>query len=412
MEIKIAYVTDEAYVMPTCVSIVSLLENSADEHHYQIYVVANDISDKSEEELEKLSKENASITILNADTDKYRALASNCINKGIHVSYTAIYKFDLPTILAGEDKVLYLDGDTIINKDISDLYAEDVSGGYLAAVDDMLNKKEVQGTYLGNQIGLTGNHYFNSGVMLLNLKKMREDNTVSSLVEYRRSGINYFMDQDALNTVLAPGCKLLPCRYNFMSTSINRYSLQKLKEFCYKEYDTIEDCIADQSILHLTDKIKPWEYNIPWFTELFQKYYNKWDGSQSSLRLSSSLKYYCDKIAVYEEKINRISEELVNKKQWRFPYDKIPYGSSVVLYGAGDAGRDIRQQISHNHFCEIIIWIDKKEENPILDIKKAECIKDYNYDYVLIAISSKATQWEVERYLEQLGVEKGKIIGI
>ncbi len=59
--------------------------------------------------------------------------------------------------------------------------------------------------------------YFNSGVMLLNLAAMRRDEITKKLFDYREHGINFFMDQDALNVVFRDEVKFLSWKDNFSS---------------------------------------------------------------------------------------------------------------------------------------------------------------------------------------------------
>ena len=88
---------------------------------------------------------------------------------------SALLKFKISEILANYDKIIYLDGDILVQKDLTELYNIDIDGYYVAAVDDtgkIYHKKDVYAKYP---------NYFNSGVMLLNLKKCREDNISSKL---------------------------------------------------------------------------------------------------------------------------------------------------------------------------------------------------------------------------------------
>ena len=173
--INIAYITDESYVMPTCISIISMIENGGEKVNYNIYILAAAISEISHKVLRNLGNEKVTVFIVEVEKEKYSWLAEKCLSEGIHVTESAMYKFDLPNILK-LDKVLYLDSDTIINKEIDGLYHTDLSDVYVAAVDDMGDMVSDGQSSLLSRIGLNGAHYFNSGVMLLNLQKMLEDN--------------------------------------------------------------------------------------------------------------------------------------------------------------------------------------------------------------------------------------------
>jgi lipopolysaccharide biosynthesis glycosyltransferase len=73
------------------------------------------------------------------------------------------------------DRLLYLDCDLVFERDIADLHGQDTGGACLAAVHDparvwSLHKK----SYYLKKMGILEEKYFNSGVLVLNLKKIRE----------------------------------------------------------------------------------------------------------------------------------------------------------------------------------------------------------------------------------------------
>lgn len=96
------------------------------------------------------------------------------------ISNTALLKFFIPTILSDISKVLYLDGDIVMRKDIVDMYETCIDEYNLAAVPDemnfdfekwIVNKKQFRKFY--ESLLETNGKYFNSGVMLLNLDRLR-----------------------------------------------------------------------------------------------------------------------------------------------------------------------------------------------------------------------------------------------
>jgi len=86
--------------------------------------------------------------------------------------------------------VLYLDGDILIQKDLSGLCAINIDDAYAGVVNDIVlteNDLHIQ-------------DYFNSGVMLLNLKLLRENNMPAALLNLRKSSTGFtYMDQDCFN---------------------------------------------------------------------------------------------------------------------------------------------------------------------------------------------------------------------
>lgn len=191
---------------------MSLISHAQYPDELSIYVFTDGVSEGSKAKLRELQCCNANIILKDANHGKFGEVTQSSIGKNIHVSSSALLKFDIANLLSDIDTVLYLDGDVIINKSIEQIFQVKLRDAYVAAADDMLDLAEGDGgSCLASRIGIKGFRYFNSGVMLLNLRGMREDDMVSELINYRLSGLNYFMDQDAFNNVLGKSRVSLPC---------------------------------------------------------------------------------------------------------------------------------------------------------------------------------------------------------
>ena len=100
-------------------------------------------------------------------------------------SYMSLLRLALPEILPEEDRVLWLDIDTIVNTDITDLMETELDGCYVAAAEEPIRSKD---PFL----------YFNAGVMILDLKKLR-DGMADLLIRYVNRVDLRFPDQDVIN---------------------------------------------------------------------------------------------------------------------------------------------------------------------------------------------------------------------
>ena len=202
-----------------------------------------------------------------------------------------------------------------------------------------------------------------------------------------------------------------------------QYTIEEIyTKFCRRTYVDFQSCLRSQVILHLTAKHKPWQYNIPWFTDWFMRYYKKSPYKNKRLILSSILYDYVElyknasryalDLGKMIDSRNSIIEEYRNKKQWKFPYEKIKPNSKIVLYGAGEVGRDFYSQIQYNKYCAIVLWVDQNWKGLGNDVSKPEDIKDCCYDYILVALSKSAAVEEVRDYLKKINVHPQKIINI
>ncbi len=253
--IPVVFICDENYAMPTTVAITSLLLNKYKTTKYDIIVVTSGLSKSAVDKLKSAAGE--SLSIINYP-DKYSRFSST----HEYVSTAALIKFDLPNILSEYDKVIYLDSDVIVNSDLTDLYNIDIKKDYAGVVKDFYSYIQEH-----DNERLKCSNYFNSGVMLLNLKRLREDKMPVKLFEAKINSLyNKFMDQDVFNIVFGNNIKLLSPAYNFMLR--DRKDAEKFVE-CF-----VEKLPENPVITHCTP-LKPWHNKECLYFNLWYKYYKK-----------------------------------------------------------------------------------------------------------------------------------------
>ena len=255
-KINIAFICDNNYALPTRTAVNSIINNKDTDSIINIYIIGVELSTENIEHFQKLLDKNVTIQLIEKAN-----IYQNIGLDHIYVSKAALFKFSLPKLLP-DDKVLYLDGDIIVQEDLSGLYNTNISGRYVAAVKDMAGM--ISGRH---HIKLSHQNYFNSGVMLLNLKKMREDNITEKLLEAKRKDTwGDFMDQDALNLVFNENVVYLSPIYNFMAANLTQFSTDEIKKF----YNT--ETLASPVVMHLTNVIKPWNNINATNAELWLQY--------------------------------------------------------------------------------------------------------------------------------------------
>lgn len=117
----------------------------------------------------------------------------------------------------------------------------------------------------------------------------------------------------------------------------------------------------------------------------------------------------------YELSVRTFLKKYGDKKEctrYLFPFNKIPSGKKIILYGAGVIGQTYQEQFTRLHYGEIVAWVDKKYTlYEKLGVREVESIKKIdNYDYVIIAIGIQAVAEKVRQNLIAMEVEKTKII--
>jgi lipopolysaccharide biosynthesis glycosyltransferase len=145
------------------------------------------------------------------------------------------YRIFLPELLADVDRILYLDSDLIALADLGPLWETDLDDVYLAAVTNVLEPHYAERL---RDAGFDPRSYFNAGVMLLNLDRMRRDGCSEALRAYgvEHASTLVLRDQDALNAVLGARRLALHPRWNCMNAqfvfpwSVDAFGAERLAE--------------------------------------------------------------------------------------------------------------------------------------------------------------------------------------
>jgi len=264
-KVSVAFICDSHYVIPTAVAITSLICNKNPDTYYNIYIITADLSEMEIEKFYEFGGSKADIHIIKASLKKFKG-----IRQFAHVTFAACLKFDLPNLIPNQDKVLYLDSDVIVQKDLSDLFEININNYYAGVVKDI--------GLINNDLNII--NYFNSGIMLLNLKLMRGTNTSMALLNIRRSQDNLkYVDQDCFNILFDEKVKLLPiiynCFYNYFLRHRDKYTLDYTNKCFGTNYSSLDNIKKDSYIIHLAGDDKPWIYFDSVFVREWNNYFKK-----------------------------------------------------------------------------------------------------------------------------------------
>jgi lipopolysaccharide biosynthesis glycosyltransferase len=193
-----------------------------------------------------------------------------------HVTSATYLRFLAAELLPDHDRALYLDGDVIVRRDISELWDTDLADVTLAAVQSRVAPflASPGGVTHWFELGLRSTRpYFNAGVLLMNLRRWREERTTERLTEFlRRYNTEIaFGDQEAMNAVLSDDWTLLDRTWNYI-THVTESFLQQPE---------LEP--ASPHIVHFAGRTKPWSHGAkPMFTEEWYEHLERtpWAGHQ------------------------------------------------------------------------------------------------------------------------------------
>ena len=151
----------------------------------------------------KLPKKFPDFEIIDVSNQRY--FDFNSQNALRHWTWMVLMKAALSKVFTDEDVVLWLDCDTLVFKDISNLWDLDLNDYYYAMVKQFSDGRK--GTFHRGD-------YFNAGVMMCNLKKLRKDQKDDEIIDYLNTRSYDFPEQDCINKLCEGKIKPLPGRYN------------------------------------------------------------------------------------------------------------------------------------------------------------------------------------------------------
>lgn len=257
-QIPVVMICDENFAMHTCVALTSLKMNKKENTCYEVYIMVIDCSERAIQKLRELEENNFRIHIVKTSVDKYKV-----VKQVAHVPLASLVKFDICELLPQYDKILYLDGDIIVRKDLNSLYETELGEDYVAGVPHSMGI-------------ITKERKVNGGVLLFNAKKIRQEKLQEIFVATRLSlGVRKSMDQETFQIVFADKKKFVHPRYNVMMDKVDYekkyYSIEDFNRFYGTAYKNRKEVMDTAAIMHFTGAIKPWKYK---FAKGFKEWYS------------------------------------------------------------------------------------------------------------------------------------------
>ncbi|MCR5421152.1 MAG: glycosyltransferase family 8 protein [Lachnospiraceae bacterium] len=275
---NILYQSDNNYAPYMGVSVCSLFENNKEADTIEVYVIDDGIDTANKEKLIALSDHyKRSIRFLTGerileDEDIVKAFEYTEFRKNTH-SYFKLFADRLIPEL--DERIIYIDCDTVVEGNITGLLDIDMKGKPIGMVQDSLV------TSAKTAVGINDNErYYNSGVILIDLKEWKEHKCSKRIYEHIRDIRTYgTVDQDVLNVELHNEIVTLPVGYNLQPIHLDYHYGQYSKVYKHKEpyYSgkEIEEAVKAPGILHFLRYVgeSPWHAdNVHPCTPYFDKY--------------------------------------------------------------------------------------------------------------------------------------------
>lgn len=270
----IAFCCDDCYITPASVMLESLLKNNRN-RHIIAHTFTDDLNETSIEALRKLMESYQGELVTHQvpteaiETMKKAPLAWE------YLSITTYYRLMLPYVLDDTvKKVLYLDCDVMVRKNLEEYYDCPIKDGYVAGAHDIEEEQHSE------RLDLL--FYVNAGVLVMNVEAIKKSFSMAQMLQemnrlMAQGGLTCG-DQDIINILFANKIYLLPDAFNYQHGIHKKYVLQHKEE------------VNKAAVVHFITSDKPWfsTYAFP-YTREYYSYLKKYIG------LGEKLKYWIQK---------------------------------------------------------------------------------------------------------------------
>ena len=259
--LHVVLAADNNYAVPLLVSIYSLYKTANEDTSYAVHVlVPPDFKSSFKDALNAMARD------FGMPAPDFVDMGTAYADVKMQLEFITpqtYYRLMIPDLF-DFDVCLYLDVDILVRKDLGELFSmlgkEDLIAGVKAAgyywpVQEQLKKAQTLMIDAFDQ-------YVNAGVLLINVRRMREQNMSSTFHKLMEKDFRS-QDQDILNSACYGAIRLLPPAYNSMTVYDNDdasgYSseLHPCLPICYSKEEWVQAC-EDPAIIHYANRRKPW----------------------------------------------------------------------------------------------------------------------------------------------------------
>ena len=256
-EIPIFFSIDDGYAPWLSVAMQSMIANASPKYRYKIFVLHQGLQAGTKDKLASLAGEQFAVEFIYLE--KELAAITDRTENRLRCDYftlTIYFRLFIPDMFPQYDKGIYLDSDIVVPGDIAKLYQVELGDHLFGACRDhsIMGVEELV-YYITEAIGVKKEEYVNSGVLLMNLKMMRQQALATRFLELMH---DYHFDciapdQDYLNAMASGRIVYLDACWDAMPTEG-------------------EKPMVGPQLIHYNLFSKPWCYDGVAYAEYFWQY--------------------------------------------------------------------------------------------------------------------------------------------
>lgn len=257
--IPIFFSIDDNYAPFLKIALSSMIEHSNNENEYRIYVLYSKLSNANKLDITNFLSHQQNFVCEFIDMNSHIAEISDALFTRDYYSKTTYYRLFIPRLFPQYNKALYIDSDIIILDDIANLYNIDLGTNLIGATpDESVQIVPEFITYVEKYLDIKHEHYFNAGVILMNLDELRKFNFEKKFVSLlHQIKFSVAQDQDYLNAICKDRVTYIPSVWDKMP-----FPNSNVKE-------------SDIKLIHYNLTFKPWHYDGILYEDIFFKYVDK-----------------------------------------------------------------------------------------------------------------------------------------
>ena len=261
-ECALVFAADDNFTEGLAVAIHSALKHLPPGVSPEIYLLDNGLSEESHARLRR------TVAAARRDVDLRRVQIPGHrlgpMQADSHLRPATYARVLIPEVLPPHiRRVVYLDSDVLVRRDVSPLFSIELGGALLGAVRDYFTSSTAH-ELSGVRDRSNPRPYFNAGVLVIDVIAWRTAGLVDRVLEYARSGEPLrWADQDALNGVVEDWYEL-DARWNVqhVPTTIFRADFPLvLDERGEAIYGERRSNYRASAIVHFIGSVKPWHYS-------------------------------------------------------------------------------------------------------------------------------------------------------
>lgn len=386
--VPIVFASNDAYAPYLGVALYSLIQHASQDNQYHINILTTRMNSHHKKRILSLRKENVSIRFIDVKEkmDRFHFATIE------HITMEATYRLLIDQLFPQYEKVLYLDSDIVVNRDVAELYAEEMGDAIIGAARARLCIGLAE--YIDRELPVSFQGYINSGVLLINIAEFHKEKIGQRGLQMISEKKYMTVDQDVLNVLCDGRIKYIDGRWNVEWEHLTGEGKEIRIDDVRK--DTLS-YLDDPYIVHFTSPFKPWLHPENEYAEWFWKY-------------ARDTVFY-EEILFSNVPIARPPEDIFAR--FLFPWKIVKPESEIILYGGGVVGQIFLKQIISTRYCVIKAICDKSPESvyhatiPVISISE---IKDFTYDAILIAIEKENIAMEIRQDLLDIGIAQKKIL--